>query len=384
MSIDKQYMLPIGTILHDTYRVEEYLSSGGFGNTYVVTNVQFDEPYALKEFFMKGVSQRDGQTSVSVSNKENEAQFDAQREKFKKEARRLRKLQNQHIVHVYDLFEENNTAYYVMDLLSGESLSARMKRMGQPLLEQEVSGLLPQVLCALKTVHSQQIWHLDLKPGNIMTDVNGRVVLIDFGASKQMDASQGYTGTSSALCYTPGFAPSEQIDGNFKRIGPWTDFYALGATLYNLLTSQQPPSTTDVMLEGERCFYYPAGVSSRMRELVIWLMQPRYDKRPQSVDEIEAWLGSSSVTVEPNEEIVTVQEPKPAIEPSVGITEETTVAQESDSNSTLLSAKENEKTSKICDMPISDEDEPIPSIVKWLIALMLFLLLFFTVISWFY
>ena len=315
--IEQRSMLPIGTVLHGTYRVEEYLSSGGFGNTYVVTNVQFDEAYAMKEFFMKGISQREGQTTVSVSNADNQQQFELQREKFKKEARRLRKLQNGHIVHVHDLFEENGTAYYVMDLLDGESLSARMKRTKRPMTEQEVLSVLPQVLSALKEVHAQQIWHLDLKPGNIMTDHQGNAVLIDFGASKQMDATQGYTGTSTALCYTPGYAPSEQIDGNIKRIGPWTDFYALGATLYNLLTSRQPPSTSDVMMEGAEAFSFPPSVSSEMQQMVVWMMSARPAARPQSVGEIEQRLSLCQPPVPVKPEPVVSEETIPEPEPVV-------------------------------------------------------------------
>ena len=291
MNIERQNMLPIGTVLHDTYRVERYLSSGGFGNTYVVTNVQFQETYAMKEFFMKGISQREGRTTVSVSNTENREQFASQLEKFKKEARRLRQLQSDHIVRVHDLFEENDTAYYVMDFIDGESLSDKMKRLKRPLTETEVMELLPQMLDALESVHVHQIWHLDLKPGNIMIDREGRAMLIDFGASKQMDASQGNMSTSSALCYTPGFAPSEQVDGNIKRIGPWTDFYALGATVYNLLTRQQPPSNSDVMMEGAEAFDFPASVSDDMRQLVVWLMDARPVNRPQSVEAILQRLG---------------------------------------------------------------------------------------------
>ena len=290
MNIDQQNMLPIGTVLHDNYRVERHLSSGGFGNTYVVTHIHFDEQTALKEFFMKGVTQRNGDATVSVSNAENQGQFDSQLEKFKKEALRLRRLQNENIVRVHDLFEANGTAYYVMDLVDGESLSERMKRLNRPLTEEEVMMLLPQVLHALKGVHAQQIWHLDLKPGNIMMDQQGRVVLIDFGASKQMDASQGYTSTSSAMCYTPGFAPTEQIDGNIKRIGPWTDFYALGATIYNLLTKQQPPSSSNIVMEGASAFHFPPSLSSKLRQLIIWMMEARPANRPQSVEEIKQWL----------------------------------------------------------------------------------------------
>jgi len=349
-------MLPIGTILHGTYRVEEYLSSGGFGNTYVVTNVQFDEAYALKEFFMKGISQREGQTTVSVSNADNQQQFESQREKFKKEARRLRKLQNGHIVHVHDLFEENGTAYYVMDLLDGESLSARMKRTKRPMTEQEVLSVLPQVLSALKEVHAQQIWHLDLKPGNIMTDRQGNAVLIDFGASKQMDAAQGYTGTSTALCYTPGYAPSEQIDGNIKRIGPWTDFYALGATLYNLLTSLQPPSTSDVMMEGAEAFSFPSSVSSEMQQLVVWLMNARPAARPQSVEEIEQRLSLCQPTVPAEPEPVVPEEPE-SIVPEETIPEPEPLAYDENEVPTYVENEESEYVEDVSAYQYTEPDE---------------------------
>ena len=102
-------MLRVGTILRGIYRIDSYLSSGGFGNTYVATNIEFEETFAIKEFFMRGVTQRDDdQTTVSVSNSENTKCFLEQKEKFKKEARRLRKLNNEHIVKVHDLFEEMN------------------------------------------------------------------------------------------------------------------------------------------------------------------------------------------------------------------------------------------------------------------------------------
>ena len=303
MIIDDRLMLPIGTLLQDgKYRVERYLSSGGFGNTYVVVNTAFDERMAMKEFFMKGVSQRDGNTSVSVSNTENIVQFDSQREKFKKEARRLRKLNNANIVRVHDLFEENGTAYYVMDYVDGESLSARLKREGHPLLLHEVQRIFDQVLNALEDVHRQQIWHLDLKPGNIMMDQQGHVKLIDFGASKQMDAKGDYASTSSTLCYTQGFAPSEQVEGDVKRIGPWTDFYALGATLYNLLTNEQPPELGDVKYDGAAAFHFPASVGDDMRQLILWLMQSNYHERPQSVAEIRQWLAASQTQQQPRQQ----------------------------------------------------------------------------------
>ena len=280
-------MLRTGTILHGTYRIESYLSSGGFGNTYVATNVEFDERVALKEFFMKGVTQRDSDSlTVSVSNRDNTEQFVEQREKFKKEARRLRKLHNNHLVRVHDLFEENGTAYYVMDYVDGESLSALLKRTGQPLTEAEVWKILPQVLDALRTVHGQGIWHLDLKPGNIMLDKEGTVKVIDFGASKQFNAQKGGATTSTAVSYTRGFAPKEQEAQHYDKFGPWTDLYALGATLYNLITNRKPPMYLDIEENGSAAFSFPSGVSSNMRDLIEWLMQPNRMKRPQSVEEV--------------------------------------------------------------------------------------------------
>ena len=162
---------------------------------------------------MRGINERAKRTSsINVSNRENVDMFKGQLEKFKKEARRLRKLHNPHIVQVHDLFEENNTAYYVMDYVDGESLSNLLKRTNKPLTEAEVLDLLPQILDALETIHNKSIWHLDLKPGNIMVDKSGKVILIDFGASKQISSTEGQTSTSTALCFTPGFAPPEQID----------------------------------------------------------------------------------------------------------------------------------------------------------------------------
>ena len=280
-----------------TYRVERPLSSGGFGNTYVVTNVNFDETYAMKEFYMKDINLRDGNT-VTVSVPDNKATFDSQRNKFMKEAQRLRKLRNEHIVGVHDLFEENGTTYYIMDFIDGESLGERLKRTGQPLQEAEVRNILSQVVDALDAVHQQGIRHLDLKPANIMIDRQGKALLIDFGASKQMRAGEGLT-TTSGLCYTPGYAPIEQIEQSLDKFGPWTDIYSLGATAYRLLTLKQLPSPMELVEEGSAALQFPPTVSPTMQQLVQKMMQPNRKNRPQSVAEVRQLLnGKSSVAEE--------------------------------------------------------------------------------------
>lgn len=290
---DSSTLLPIGTLLQmGKYRIDSYLSSGGFGNTYIVTNMQFDEQYAMKEFFMKGVNERnDDSTMVSVSNKDNHQQFEQQREKFKKEARRLRKLNNPHIVHVHDLFDENGTTYYVMDFIDGQTVSSLIKQTRRPLPENDALDIVHQVLDALEVVHKEGIWHLDIKPGNIMLDKDGNVVVIDFGASKQLSTNDGYTSTSTALCYTPGYAPSEQIDQNMQKIGPWTDLYALGATLYNMVTLNQPPSVSEI-IDGN-AFRFPKSVSENIQQLIKWMMNPSRQKRPQSVNDVRLYIKPS-------------------------------------------------------------------------------------------
>ena len=295
-------MLKVGTILRGTYRIDSYLSSGGFGNTYVATNVEFDERVAIKEFFMKGVTQRDdNQTTVSVSNTENHSSFLQQKEKFKKEARRIRQLNNNHIIRVHDLFEENGTAYYVMDFVDGENLAERLKHTGKPMTEEEVLDILPQILNALESVHNAGIWHLDLKPANIMVDKSGNIKLIDFGASKQLNAQKGGATTSTAISYTNGYAPREQMEQNYDKFGPWTDIYALGATLYNLLTNKRPPLPTDIdddeSEDKHKALPFPDGIGS-LKFLVLQMMKTNRMQRLQSIDAV---IGKLSRKVQPKQ-----------------------------------------------------------------------------------
>ena len=292
-------MLRKGTMLHGTYRVDGYLSSGGFGNTYVATHVSFGKRYAIKEFFMDGVNERDNNSStVKVSNDSKVDEFTGQRAKFYKEAQRLHNLDNRHIVRVHDLFDENGTTYYVMDYIDGENLRERLLRTGKPMSEQEVEDVLRQVLDALDEVHRQGLWHMDLKPANIMMDSKGVVKLIDFGASKQFNSDKGGAVSTSAVTYTNGYAPREQMEHNYQKFGPWTDFYALGATLYNLLSNRQPPMPSDIdddrTPDKQHILPKPAGVSNHMWGLVQWMMNTYRMDRPQSVSDITSYLDADS------------------------------------------------------------------------------------------
>lgn len=295
-------MLGIGTTLcNGKYRIDQYLASGGFGNTYVAINTTFDEKVAIKELFIKGVCGRsDNNKDIAISLTENQRAFSAHQEKFKKEARRLRKLTNTHIIKVHDLFDENGTSYYVMDYIEGESLSSRLKRTKHPMSESDVMLILPQILDALECVHDFGIWHLDLKPANIMLDNNGNVQLIDFGASKQIKSADGNSlSTSSAITYTQGYAPSEQTDQKFDKFGPWTDLYSLGATLYNLLTMKQPPTPSDIVEDPNKALELPEGISNKTKDLILWLMKPNRKMRPQCAVDIKQFLNEYNQEIKP-------------------------------------------------------------------------------------
>ncbi|MCQ2289000.1 MAG: serine/threonine protein kinase [Muribaculaceae bacterium] len=290
--MQKRGLLPNGTTLAgDRYRIQRHIASGGFGNTYYAVDTTFDEPVVIKELFIKGICGRqDDTTEVTVTLRENKSTFDAHRDKFRKEARRLRRLSNVHIVGVHDLFDENGTSYYVMDFIDGESLASLIKRRGV-MSEAEVRGLLPGMLDALKAVHAHNIWHLDIKPGNILVNKAGVPMLIDFGASKHVHSNDANSvSMSSGMAYTMGYAPTEQMEQDPNKFGPWTDLYSLGATLYKLLTNSQIPSPSSIAESGRDALPFPLGISPQMQDLILWLMQPMRTKRPQSVDEVEAWI----------------------------------------------------------------------------------------------
>lgn len=289
---EERKVLPAGTLLHGgRYRIDGFLSSGGFGNTYVATNMEFGEQVAIKEFFISGTSKRDDGQNIVFEDDNDLELFKRQSKTFRKEAHRLRQLHNDHIVSVYNLFEENGTIYYEMDFIKGESLDERLKRTEKPFTEEEMLSILDQMLDALSAVHAQGLLHLDIKPSNIMIDHTGNAKLIDFGASKQVGDGRTLS-TSSILLCTPGYAPLELVDQNRKCFGPWTDLYALGATLYRLLTLQKPPTATE-RLENQKRLVFPPTISPQMQQLIEWMMNSRRDERPQNVDEVREYLSKN-------------------------------------------------------------------------------------------
>lgn len=270
------------------YRIEGVLGQGGFGITYLAFQVALNRKVTIKEFFMKELCNRDEQTSQvsvpSMGSVDTVARF---RAKFVKEAQTIAALNNPHIIHIHDIFEENGTAYYVMDYLSGGSLSDLVQRNGV-LAEATALGYIRQVADALSYIHARNINHLDIKPSNVLIDGNGNAVVIDFGLSKRYDETGSQTSTTP-VGISHGFAPLEQYQpGGVSTFSPTTDIYSLGATLYKLLSGQTPPNATallDADLDLSRLSASPS-----TKAAIAAAMQPKRKGRPQTVEAFIAML----------------------------------------------------------------------------------------------
>lgn len=276
------------------YRIIRFISSGGFGCTYEAVHTGLNGRMAIKEFFVQDICNRDDATGyVSVGLQSKAQTFDKLREKFIREAQSVFALSHPGIVHVSDVFEENGTAYFVMDYIDGCSLADLVDKNG-PMDEATALGYMRQVCAALDYVHANGRLHLDIKPGNIMVDRTGRAVLIDFGASKQYDDGTGKN-MSTLLGFTPGFAPPEQMTADVSRFLPATDVYALGGTLYNLLTGEAPLSANH-RYAGDDLKPMAESVSPSTRRAVEAALQLNKSARPQSVAEFSALLFDGAVS----------------------------------------------------------------------------------------
>lgn len=275
--------LTTGAVLQNgKYRIERVLGQGGFGITYLATQDILERKVAIKEFFMRDFCTREGDTStVSLGSTANRETMERYMAKFLKEARIISELSHPNIIRIYDIFRENNTAYYVMEYIEGQSLSEYVKSRG-PLSEKEAIGHIRAVGEALEYIHAKHINHLDVKPGNIMlSHANHHIYLLDFGLSKQYDADGNQT-SSTPVGISHGYAPIEQYSpGGVKGFSPQTDIYALGATLYYLLTGSTPPPAGELQ-DSELTF--PNTVSSSMRKAITEAMKPRKSQRPQDIN----------------------------------------------------------------------------------------------------
>ena len=286
---------PNTQLKHGEYRIDAVLGQGGFGITYLATQVALNRKVAIKEFFMKEFCERNADTShVTLGTSGSREIVERFRAKFIKEAQHIAQLNHPHIVRIHDVFETNGTAYYVMEYHDGGSLADRVKQ--GPLPEAAAVDFVHQVAEALGYLHSRKMNHLDVKPGNILLDEEQRAVLIDFGLSKRYDEA-GHQTSTTPVGISHGYAPMEQYrPGGVGTFSPATDIYSLGATLYRLTTGQTPPDAGEVDEQGLPAL--PATLSAATRTAIVQAMQPRRKDRPQSIEAFCALLDGKEVVAE--------------------------------------------------------------------------------------
>ena len=286
---------PGNTLQGGKYRIEKVLGQGTFGITYLASyattiegalgKMAVDIKVAIKEFFMSEVNQRNEQTHGVEGS--SSTIFTNYRIKFRKEAQNLASLHHPHIVQVTDVFDENNTTYYVMQYIEGMSLDSFIASKGRVSAEDTIL-IAAQIGQALSYMHQRHMLHLDLKPGNIMLDKQGQVHLIDFGLSKQYDSNGEPESSTSIGMGTPGYAPIEQANrmGQGKQFQATIDVYAFGATVYKMLTGRRPDDASVILNDGFPFgFLQQLGVQQKMINAVQRAMAPQRNARFQTVTE---------------------------------------------------------------------------------------------------
>lgn len=274
--------LAIGSRLQNgKYEIKAVLGQGGFGITYSVYHTLLNQTFALKEFFPETYCNRDGSTShVTLASQSSSDLVTRLRARFLSEARNLSRLSHPNIIKVHDVFEENGTAYFLMDYVEGHSLEEIAQAQGT-LSENDALNYIFPIASALDHVHHNRMTHLDVKPANIMVRAaDGVPVLIDFGLSKQFN-DQGHANSTMLMGMSHGYSPIEQYyDGGISGFSPQSDVYALGATLYRLVAGRVPPAAPLLVDEP---IQLPLNVSERLSEAIRWAMTSKTTERCPSV-----------------------------------------------------------------------------------------------------
>ncbi len=295
-SVDDRYLpaephaLPLRTLLHNKYLIGRILGSGGFGNTYLALDLMLRQKIAIKEYLPRDFATRAlQQTNIMVYSGERSEHFQHGMDKFLDEARTLAKFNNHPgIVSILDFFHANNTAYIVMEYVEGVTLKQYLAQKGGHIPLQDALQIMAPVMDALREVHSVSMLHRDVSPDNIYITRDKRVKLLDFGAARQ---SLGDVSKSLSVILKPGYAPSEQYSSRGKQ-GPWTDVYAVSATLYAAVSGVVP---ADAMARMEEEVVEPlgrvvAGVPANVEQAVMKGLAIRGAERWQSMTEFQQAL----------------------------------------------------------------------------------------------
>ena len=289
--LKKNKTLPKDTAL-ENYRIIKTLGTGGFSSVYLAEDLDYGVEVVLKEYMPKRWAERNSDLSISTISDDMKEAFGQGRKLFFQEASVLSKLDHPAIVNVINFFSANGTVYMVMDYHQGQNLQSYINKHKKGLSEKFINTVFPPLLSGLKIIHEQGLLHLDIKPGNIHLKSGGRPILLDFGASKQILSSRK---DQSGQVVTNGFSPIEQHRHN-GYVGPWSDLYAIGATMRSCIESKPPPSSperydNDTLVPAVIAF--KNNYTSHLLKAIDWLMEVDPLLRPQKVEEIQSFLNSN-------------------------------------------------------------------------------------------
>ena len=295
------YLAP-GTLVGDRYLIGEALGAGGFGIVYKALDTRLETVVAVKEFFVSRIMTRAAGEKQVIVTKKSQEEFRYRRERFLAEARHMAKFStHRSIPNVYEFFEENDTAYIVMELLEGQTLTEYMADKSHTMTRELALEITREVGLALQALHGEGIIHRDVAPDNIFIceGQERRIKLMDLGAARLADSSDEVID----IILKPGYSPPEQYD-NTKTIGPWTDVYALGASLYLMLTGRKPEESTNRKIGdslAEPMALNPE-IPENLNNAVLRAMAVDRHLRFQKVEEFLAALGSEKKVRTPEQE----------------------------------------------------------------------------------
>jgi serine/threonine protein kinase len=281
MATQANQPLPEGTQL-ENYRVLRVLASGGFSFVYLAHD-EHEVPVAIKEYLPSTLALRTNGAASPKVPEENAATFRYGMKCFFEEGRALASLSHPNVVRVLNFFRANDTVYLVMRYERGRTLQRHIQKHSGALPEEWIRRTFAELMTGLREVHSHKLLHLDIKPGNIYVRNDGTPLLIDFGAARQTLSAEG--GNLLPPTYTPGFASPEQ-HARREDLGPWSDIYSVGATLYACL-SAAPPLPAPQRLEKDTLVparrQWGGKYSAGLLDTIDWCMRLDHMERPQSV-----------------------------------------------------------------------------------------------------
>jgi serine/threonine protein kinase len=292
----ENHTLPTGFRLKNKYIIQKVLGQGGFGISYLAFDETLDTAVCIKELYISGNSTRGANMTVLTQNMK-EFSFADFKERFMKEAMQLARFQHRNIVQVMEYFEENNTAYMVMEYLNGQTLKEKVQANG-PLSAELSQKIIASILDGVEQLHQAGMLHRDIKPDNLIITNEGRIVLIDFGSARAYSDEKTITQTAMV---SPGYAPLEQYNPSARK-GTFTDIYSIGATFYYMLTGQKPLNVTERYTERMKAPHeVNKNVSVQVSSAVMLAMEMKGEDRFQNVDDFRMALkqlsGSQTKTV---------------------------------------------------------------------------------------